>query len=353
MSRTIKKIELRIPHCTVGFRQSRWLPVVSLLRSYSLATIPAEKVDGIYKSKAKRIRRAAISTLDQHKLLPSDFIDISNRCFRPGIRFQNDTSVYPWQMCYHDDQGKASQFPPDSAGFLYYHQPQDGTPLAGELRFRLTPSNLPQSFSRGKDCLTPNGAVWKMPLLALYRFPYNRRIYRQLQLDGFISDALHSTVENVVKTSHCPHYTSVILHSLHQVFPINFAACRFRFFVVGDSTCHTVDINYPFRMSDTENKRASPYTSKGFVRFELSTLPEHAGTRTVVMRVVKLVGDPGPYLGHDRPVEGALVLRHRPFGKSEVLCFDADRNTPRNGVKGFSHPNALPLLIDNTFGGKH
>ena len=211
----------------------------------------------------KRVRRAPISTLNQHKLLPSDFIDISNSCLRPGIRFQNDRSVHAWQMCYYETHGETLQFPPHSSGFLYYHQPQDAPLLAGELRFRLTPSNLPQSFSRGKDCLTPDGAVWKIPLLALYRYPYNRRIYRQLQLDGFISDALHSKVENLVKTSHCPQDTSVTLHSLHQAFPINFAASRFRFFVLGDSTCQRVDITYPFRMSDTVNKRASPYTSAG------------------------------------------------------------------------------------------
>ena len=209
----------------------------------------------------KRVRRAPISTLNQHKLLPSDFIDISNSCLRPGIRFQNDRSVHAWQMCYYETNGETSPFPSHSSGFLYYHQPQDAPLLAGELRFRLTPGNLPQSFSRGEDCLTPDGAVWKIPLLALYRYPYNRRIYRQLQLDGFISDALHSKVENLVKTSHCPQDTSVTLHSLHQAFPINFAASRFRFFVLGDSTCQRVDITYPFRMSDTVNKRASPYTS--------------------------------------------------------------------------------------------
>lgn len=353
VSRTIKKVELRTPHCIVGFRQSRWFRVVSFLRSYSLTTLPAEKYDGISKSKVKRVRRTPISTLNQHKLLPSDFIHISNSCLRPGIRFQNDISAHPWQMCYYEAHGKPLQFPSQSSGFLYYHQPQDAPLLAGELRFRLTPSNLPQSFSQGKDCLTPDGVVWKIPLLTLYRFPYHRRICRQLQLDGFISDALHSKVRNVVKTSHCPRDTSIILHSLHQVFPINFAATRIRFFALGDSTCRRVDITYPFRMSDTMNKRASPYTSKGFGRFELSTLPEHAGTRTVVLRVVKLVGDPGPYLGQDRPVEGALVLQHRPAGRSEVLSLDPDRDTPSNGAKNFSHPDAFPLLIKNTFGGKH
>lgn len=221
----------------------------------------------------KRVRRTPISTLNQHKLLPSDFINISDSCFRPGIRFQNDSSAHAWQMCYYETHGEPLRFPSHSSGFLYYHQPQDAPLLAGELRFRLTPNNLPQSFSQGEDCLTPDRAVWKIPLLALYRFPYHRRIYRQLQLDGFISDALHSKVENVLKTSHCPQDTSVILHSLHQVFPINFSASRFRFFVLGDSTCRRVDINYPFRMSDRMNKRVSPYTSADDFFFCMVSLP--------------------------------------------------------------------------------
>ena len=92
---------------------------------------------------------------------------------------------------------------------------------------------------------------------------------------------------------------------------------------------------------------------KGLVRFELSALPEHAGTRTVVMRVVKLVGNPGPYMGEDRPQEGALVLRHNPSGgKPKLLSFKVDRKSHALGSKGFSHPDALPLLIANTFGDK-
>jgi hypothetical protein len=94
-------------------------------------------------------------------------------------------------------------------------------------------------------------------------------------------------------------------------------------------------------------------SGKGFVRLELSTLPEHAGTRTVVMRVVKLVGDPGSYLGEDRPVEGELVLRHNSHGEPKLLCFNVDRDTPRRCEQTFSHPDALPLLLANTFGDKH
>jgi len=89
------------------------------------------------------------------------------------------------------------------------------------------------------------------------------------------------------------------------------------------------------------------------VRLELSTLPEHAGTRTVVMRVVKLVGDPGSYLGKDRPVEGELVLRHNPRGESKLLFFNVDRDSPRRCEQTISHPDALPLLLANTFGDKN
>ncbi|KIJ95991.1 hypothetical protein K443DRAFT_311397 [Laccaria amethystina LaAM-08-1] len=71
------------------------------------------------------------------------------------------------------------------------------------------------------------------------------------------------------------------------------------------------------------------------------------------MRVVKLVGNPGPYLGEDRPQEGALVLRHNPAGgEPKLLFFNVDRNSYGFGLKGFSHPDALPLLIAHTFGNK-
>ncbi|EDQ98253.1 uncharacterized protein LACBIDRAFT_306713 [Laccaria bicolor S238N-H82] len=225
--------------------------------------------------------------------------------------------------------------------------------LSGELRFRLTSNNLPESFNQGKDCLTPEGDAWKIPLFVLHHTPFHRHVYQQLRVDGFVSDALDSQLKSIAQTSVRPRSNSVILHSLHQVFPIDFSAMKFSFFVAGDSTLQKVFIERPFRLCVEGYGRASCYTGKGLVRFELSTLPEHAGTRTVVMRVVKLVGDSGPYMGKDRPQEGALVLRHHPAGgKPKLLSLNVDRNTPVYGSKGFSHPDGLPLLIANTFGDK-
>ena len=74
-------------------------------------------------------------------------------------------------------------------------------------------------------------------------------------------DALDSQLKSIAQTCICPGSTSVILHSLHQVFPIDFSATTFRFSVVGDSTCQKVDINYPFSVSVGGHRRASPYTS--------------------------------------------------------------------------------------------
>lgn len=273
--------------------------------------------------------------MNQEKLLPSDFIDIS-RTFLPVIRLRlvpdNVGKYQSWRPHYSNIWTRLTPFPPHTSGFLYYHQPQGAPLLMGQLRFRLTPDRLPQSFSRGKDCFTPEGDIWK------------------LRLDGFVSDALHS---KLAALEFVPRNTvTVSLYSLHQVFPVDFASSYLRFFVVGDSTCRMVDICHIFGLRRS-GEQGTPFTSKGILRLELSTSREHAGTRTVVMRVVKLVGDPGSYLGEDRPVEGQLVLRHNPRGESKLLCFNVDRDSPQRREQTFSHPDALPLLLANTFGDKH
>ena len=218
-----------------------------------------------------------ISTLNQHKLLPSDFLShLSNRS-RPVVQLLNVAkeklkdprwklpAIQPpchWQFGYHDMHGKPSPFPPNSSGFLYYYQPQGAPLLAGELRFRLTANNLPESFSHGEDCLTPDEDIWKIPLLVLYRYKAHQSIYRQLQLDGFVSDALHSKLKTVVKTiGCCPQHSGIILHSLHQVFPVKFSASNLSLFVVGDSTYRRVGFHCPFETQVSGYKKGSPFRS--------------------------------------------------------------------------------------------
>ncbi|EDQ98207.1 uncharacterized protein LACBIDRAFT_308128 [Laccaria bicolor S238N-H82] len=216
-----------------------------------------------------------VSTLNHHKLLPSDFLShLSNRS-QPSVWLLNvakdklkdprsKTGIRPacrWRFRYHDMNGKPTPFPPNSSGFLYYHQPQGAPLLSGEVRFRLTPNSLPESFSQGEDCLTPHGDIWKIPLLSLHGHKAHQNIYRQLQLDGFVSDALHSKLNSFAKTCRCPRHSGIILHSLHQVFPVNFAARALNLSVVGDSTSRRVSLQFPFATQVMGYKKVSPFTS--------------------------------------------------------------------------------------------
>jgi len=170
-----------------------------------------------------------------------------------------DGKCQPWRPHYGNIRTRLTPFPPHTSGFLYYHQPQDAPLLASQLRFRLTPDRLPQSFSQGKDCITPEGDVWKIPLIVLHHFETHRHIYKQLRLDGFVSDALHSKLANL---EFAPRNTSIFLHSLHKVFPVDFASSYLRFFVVGDSTCQTVSIRHIFALRRSR-EQSTRFTSAG------------------------------------------------------------------------------------------
>ena len=113
-------------------------------------------------------RPLIVRTLDRTKLTPRDYIDIS-RIARPRITFA------PLSPAPHEDSnlphvqinaGPLNEgFPPNTAGFLYYHVPPYSPPLAGEVRFRVTPSSDPASFAAGSDLLMENGMPWRILLL--------------------------------------------------------------------------------------------------------------------------------------------------------------------------------------------
>ena len=113
-------------------------------------------------------RPLIVRTLDRTKLTPRDYIDIS-RIARPRITFA------PLSPAPHEDSnlphvqinaGPLNEgFPPNTAGFLYYHVPPYSPPLAGEVRFRITPSSDPASFAAGSDLLMENGLPWRILLL--------------------------------------------------------------------------------------------------------------------------------------------------------------------------------------------
>lgn len=65
---------------------------------------------------------------------------------------------------FEERTGDSIPFPPSTRGFLYYHSFDNLSPLANELRFRLTSSDNPKSFHDGVDLRLPNGLPWSVPM---------------------------------------------------------------------------------------------------------------------------------------------------------------------------------------------
>lgn len=69
--------------------------------------------------------------------------------------------------------GRLFPFPPRTRGFLYFKSEAELSPLAGAVRFRITPTDSPSSFSEGEDLLWPSGCPWQVMLaqIAVRTYP--------------------------------------------------------------------------------------------------------------------------------------------------------------------------------------
>ena len=169
-----------------------------------------------------RIRPATIQTLDPSKLSSSEFIDAS---LKLEIRaYGRDKSLF--RMHYHGH----SRFPEGTRGFLYYHSPEaSDPPIAGEIRFRLTPGNDPAYFTHGSDLLCPNGLPWVIHLLAMagsQKKLFYQPIRKLLIDDGLVAPAL---LEKWDTNELHLFRNSRIIHSFGQPFAIKFDVENFDF----------------------------------------------------------------------------------------------------------------------------
>jgi hypothetical protein len=125
-----------------------------------------------------------------------------------------------------------SRFPEGTRGFLYYHSPEaSDPPIAGEIRFRLTPGNDPAYFTHGSDLLCPNGLPWVIHLLAMTGSQtklFYQPIRKLLIDDGLVAPAL---LEKWDTNEHHLFRCSRIIHSFGQLFAINFDMTSFNFYL--------------------------------------------------------------------------------------------------------------------------
>ncbi|KAJ6548119.1 hypothetical protein DFH09DRAFT_1169824 [Mycena vulgaris] len=265
-------------------------------------------------SKAQR-RTTQISTLDPTRLRATDRVDLSSR-----LRYQVRIAEYPSEkqtfLQYCKRKGAKIVFPPQSSGFIYYHRPKELPFTAGALRFRIAGVN-PAKFDKGRDLIRPDGMPWEVPLPTLSK---TRPVLRELLLhDGLVTESELEQCRRLFPGGR-PRDAQTLLHSFHQTFSVSFEAMTHIQILCGGQR-HYCDVRvfHEQRLHKQQIGRPSsihPYSGCALVRFELSTLPEHANSPAAVLRVVKMIDPPKLRIpGYDGylppPVEGELVQRHR------------------------------------------
>ena len=256
-----------------------------------------------------------IVTLDPHKFAKKKQQRISignqqNFSARITLRNQLTCGIVP---CISYDRSHRTEtqthwpYPPDTNGFLYYTTPPDRPRIAGELRFRVTSSDDPASFANGSDLLRMNGQLWSRPLYVISKL--YTPLYQKLREDRLVPDDLDNILSSFPQKN-VIYSRSQLLYTLNDTFIIDFSYAGQYFSVITEKGVETL----PFRARFFDNRdscrgtpyRGAYYTSSSFryplnlidssasignalARFERSTLPDHAGTRTIVLRFLKMI----------------------------------------------------------------
>ncbi|KAG5652724.1 hypothetical protein H0H81_003975 [Sphagnurus paluster] len=234
--------------------------------------------------------REPIQTLDPRRITVSDFINISNR---KSSRIYTPDLIHPSLIHY----GSKLPFPPNCCGFLYYHRDPTLPITMSGIRFRLTSGNDPALFDSGTDLTGPSGLPWEiiMPRLLL------NSIYSPLK-NLLLSDKLvdPGVVEFVEKSwrvkepggmrdlSRLPKFQ--LLHYLEHPFEVDLAKSCDMLRILTLRGSGLVRVKSVTVFKDSRGKiMAAPYTGRILVRFERSTLPDHAGIDAIVARVFKIL----------------------------------------------------------------
>ncbi|KAF7361453.1 hypothetical protein MSAN_01178400 [Mycena sanguinolenta] len=236
--------------------------------------------------------------------------------------------------------------------FFYYHIPRDLPPMAGGLRFRITAHENPASFEDGHDLLH-DGLPWQISLHAITTAVGPRAVLREQLLHERLimqADLDHCRAMMQKKQRLDPNY---MLYRLAQPFVIHFHR-KLHAWVVGETEVKpwAHDMFAEHRVQYTREHRSHsiwPYTGSALAQFELSTLPEHAGSDTVVMRIVKILARPTCVVpGYDgsipTPVEGELV--HHTTNRAPIPRLQpwSRKLTPDSS----KFTAALRMLVENT-----
>ncbi|TFK39067.1 hypothetical protein BDQ12DRAFT_89890 [Crucibulum laeve] len=303
-----------VRHCT-GLQLIAFATYGSQKRDFTkpgYQSISDTTLETIQYSAKREANVRIITTFDPKKLQPPDFFDISEERY-PSFytrEYGNHQPALP--ITYHSEKGKYQEFPRDAGGFFYYHRPPGLPEIAGEIRFRTTGGRDMFSFEKGKDLLRPPGIPWRIPLLLMAGADAYTPFRTRLLEDGLVSEKTMEICKQIYLGGKFSR-GSTFVFDLSQPFVVDFSKQSSTFWVIGHEKSGLCKLNHIFGDSRSARK-VFPYNGAGMVRLERSTLPEHAGTHTLVMRVLQIV-QPVQCTVKDydekvqRPTEGELVTR--------------------------------------------
>jgi len=204
------------------------------------------------------------------------------KTFRPHVVLHNQSSpVGSRYLSFNRTGDLFSPYPPGTAAFLYYCMSPEKPRISGELRLRVASSDDYASFESGSDLLRLDGRPWSHSLRDVSK--YYTSLYEKLKEDGLVShdlDAVLSTLPRVFKNH--------AIYTLNDTFVVDFSHNNAHFAIITEQGVESIRFTRAF-----EERRLSittlPYTGRALARFERSTLPDHKGTRTVVLRFLEII----------------------------------------------------------------
>ncbi|KAG6899510.1 hypothetical protein C0993_009591 [Termitomyces sp. T159_Od127] len=141
------------------------------------------------------------------------------------------------------------------------------------------------NFARGTDLTTPNYRTWSLSLFQISNLgmlPFKALLVREGLADAALIDSMSGKVFRGHKRP---------LHYLEQPFVLDLQCNNFMFKIFDGTTISAVRFEWPFRDSRAR-VMANPYSGHVLLRLERSTLPEHANSRVIVLRVLKILEGP-------------------------------------------------------------
>ncbi|PPR01585.1 hypothetical protein CVT24_005876 [Panaeolus cyanescens] len=206
-------------------------------------------------------------------------------------------------------------FPAGTRGFLYHHLPPGRPEYSAQLRFRITTTDDPASFSQGYDLPIPQihqklPGPWNIHLLKILHTKNARPLGELLLRDGLIQQHTldmihtHSAVHRFSKKAR-------LLFDLSDPFvyrlgPRDGAMCHAYLFPFSPSGPRVVALNMPLSRHFQ--------SGTGVFRLEKSPFPQHKGRKVVVLRCMRIWEPfvPRPQCSEMqiegyRPVAGELV----------------------------------------------